>query len=140
MRLGVADDPVFGPVIFLGPASAAGGRMGRLVVALPPLNLVLAHDLVTRSRFAEGMPEDDRLALQAAVSKALVRLSQLLTDLDEVTASTLDPLHVETSGVVVLEARVSASARRRRTALRRFAIRPYPKELEQQWIGRVARS
>jgi acetyltransferase len=137
MRLGVADDPVFGPVIFLGLASVAGGRTGRVVVALPPLNLVLARDLVARSRFADGMPEDDRAALQAAISNALVRLSQLLTDLDEVTGVALDPLHVETSGVVVLEAHIGIGRAARRTGLRRFAIRPYPKELEQpvEWCG-----
>ncbi|WP_273703104.1 hypothetical protein, partial [Candidatus Accumulibacter vicinus] len=51
LRLGVAGDPVFGSVIFLGPASTTGIRRGRLVLALPPLNLILAGDLVTRSGF-----------------------------------------------------------------------------------------
>ncbi len=139
LRLGVADDPVFGPVIFLGPASVSGFREGRLVVALPPLNLVLAGDLVARSGFAEGLPEDDRPALQAAASNALVRLSQLLTDIDEVAGVELDPLHVEASGVVVLDARISIEQRARKFGFRRFAIRPYPKELEQQvdWEGRT---
>ncbi len=139
VRLGVADDPVFGPLIFLGPASAAGGSMGRAVVALPPLNQVLAHDLVACSRFAEGMPEDDRLALEEALSQALVRLSQLLTDLDEVTSVELDPLHVETSGVVAVNACIGIGKTAHGAALRRFAIRPYPKELEQQvdWLGRT---
>ena len=139
MRLGVADDPVFGPVIFLGPASATGFREDRLVVALPPLNPVLAGDLVTRSGFAEGLPENDRPALQAAASNALVRLSQLLTDIDEVAGVELDPLHIEASGVVVLGARINIEQRGRKLGFRRFAIRPYPKELERQvdWEGRT---
>ncbi|MEF8714876.1 MAG: GNAT family N-acetyltransferase [Accumulibacter sp.] len=137
LRLGVADDPVFGSVIFLGP-STTGFRGGRLVVALPPLNLVLASDLVTRSGFAEELPEDDRPALQAAVSNALVRLSQLLTDLDEVTDIDLDPLHAEASGVVVLGARIGVEQTAGRRGHRRFALAPYPKELEQHvdWQGR----
>jgi hypothetical protein len=73
-------------VIFLGPASVTGFREGRLVVALPPLNPLLAGDLVARSGFAEGLPEGERPALRAALSNALVRLSQLLTDIDEVAA------------------------------------------------------
>jgi acetyltransferase len=139
MRLGVADDPVFGPVIFLGPASATGFREDRLVVALPPLNPVLADDLVARSGFAEGLPENDRPALQAAASNALVRLSQLLTDIDEVAGVELDPLHIEASGVVVLGARINIEQRGRKLGFRRFAIRPYPKELERQvdWEGRT---
>ena len=139
MRLGVADDPVFGPVIFLGPASVTGFREDRLVVGLPPLNLLLAGDLVARSGFTEGLPEDDRPALQAAASNALVRLSQLLTDIDEVADVELDPLHVEASGVVVLGARINIEQRGRKLGFRRFAIRPYPKELERQvnWEGRT---
>ncbi len=139
VRLGVADDPVFGLVIFLGPAAAARGRIYRVVVALPPLNLVLARDLVARSRFAEAMPEDDQVALHAALSNALVRLSQLLTDIDEVTEVELASLHVETAGVVVLDARIGIGKVADRIGLRRFAIRPYPKELEQRvdWKGRT---
>ncbi len=138
LRLGVADDPVFGPVIFVGPATVAGFREGRPVVALPPLNPVLAGDLVARSGFAEGLPEDERRAVQAAASNALVRLSQLLTDIDEVAGVELDPVHVEASGVVVLGARIGIEQRERRHGFRRFAIRPYPKELERQvdWESR----
>ena len=138
LRLGVADDPVFGPVIFLGPASVTGFRDGRLVVALPPLNPLLAGDLVARSGFGDGLPEDERATLQAAASNALVRLSQLLADIDEVAGVELDPVHVEASGVVVLGARISIEQRGRKHGFRRFAIRPYPKELERQvdWESR----
>jgi acetyltransferase len=68
----------------------------------------------------------------------LVRLSQLLTDIDEITAIELDPIHVETSGVVARERHIHVEKRGRHAGFRRFAIRPYPKELEQQidWHGR----
>jgi acetyltransferase len=138
LRLGVADDPVFGPVIFLRPASAAGGRGGGLAAALPPLNLALAQDLVARSLFAEEAPGNERAALESAAASALVRLSQLLADFDEVVGVELDPLHVEISGVVALDVRVRIEKRGRKLGFRRFAIRPYPKELEQHvdWDGR----
>jgi acetyltransferase len=138
LRVGVADDPVFGPVIFLGPASTASGRGEGLVAALPPLNLALAQDLVTRSRFAEDTPDDERAALESAAATALVRLSQLLTDLDEVVGVELDPLHVEISGVIALDVRIRIAKRGRKFGFRRFAIRPYPTELEQRvdWDGR----
>ena len=138
LRLGVADDPVFGPVMFLGPASAAGTRQNGRVAALPPLNLTLAQDMVSRSRFAEEAPEGERAALESAVATALVRLSQLLADIDEVAGVEIDPLHVETSGVFALEVRIGIEKRARKLGFRRFAIRPYPKELEQRvdWEGR----
>jgi len=134
LRLGVADDPVFGPVIFLGEA---GTRHQRNRVALPPLNRRLALDLVARGGFAREAASAEREALENALATALVRLSQLLTDIDEVTAIALDPVHVETTGVVVRGRHIHVARRERRVGFRRFAIRPYPKELEQHvdWRG-----
>ena len=138
LRLGVADDPMFGLVIFLGSAAAARPRGSTFVVALPPLNLPLARDLVARSHFAEEAPGNHREELESAASRALVRLSQLLTDIDAVVGVELDPLFVETSGVLALDVRIRIDRGKREVGLRRFAIRPYPKELEKQvdWEGR----
>ncbi|MBK7767900.1 MAG: acetate--CoA ligase family protein [Sulfuritalea sp.] len=138
LHLGVADDPVFGPVIFLAPATATSIRGKDFVVALPPLNRTLAEDLVAGSGFAEDAVDAERDALEAALSTALVRLSQLLTDIDEVAGVEFDPLLVETSGVVALDVRIRIEKTGRKLGFRRFAIRPYPKELEQRvdWQGR----
>jgi acetyltransferase len=137
LRLGVADDPIFGPVIFLGPASGSG-RADDLVIGLPPLNRTLAEDLVERSGFAGDAGGEHRAALETALATALVRLSQLLTDLDQVAAMELDPLHVEAGGAAAFDARIRIERRGRRLGFRRFAIRPYPRELEQvlEWQGR----
>ena len=129
------DHAVFGPVIYLG---ASGGDPRDNVVALPPLNRRLAMDLVTRGGFAREAAEEEREALETGLATVLVRLSQLLTDIDEVTAVELDPIHVETSGVVARERHIHVEPRGRHAGFRRFAIRPYPRELEQQidWHGR----
>jgi acetyltransferase len=134
LRLGVADDTVFGPVIFLGPAGAAATREHGVVVGLPPLNPLLARDLLARGGFAEQLPEADRAALEST----LVRLSQLLMDIEQVVSVELDPLHVETASVRVHEVRIGLEKRAGRAGLRRFAIRPYPRELERslEWRGR----
>ena len=137
-RLGVAEDAVFGPLIHFGPASVEGAATGSFVVALPPLNLTLAEDMLARCRFFESGPEKLRSVLESRAATSLVRLSQLLTDIDEVVGVELDPVHVETSGVVALDVRIRIERRGRRLGFRRFAIRPYPKELEQSadWQGR----
>ena len=61
-----------------------------------------------------------------------------LTDIDDVVGVELDPLHVETSGVLALNVRMRIERKRHTRGLRRFAICPYPKELEQtvDWDGR----
>lgn len=137
VSIGVASDPVFGPVIFLGPSAASVSRVGRFVVGLPPLNPILAHDMVLRSQLAEELPAAVREVLEANAGMALVRLSQLLSDIDEVAGVELDPLHLETSGVLALEAKILLETRARRLGPQRFAISPYPKELETRllWHG-----
>ncbi len=141
LRLGVALDELFGPVIFLARSAAAGPpRHGDCVVALPPLNQMLALDLVRRSGFTEeAAGSDERPALEAALSQALIRLSQLLTDLEPVASIDLDPLHVEATGVVALDARIGLARAGTESERRRLAIRPYPKELERalSWNGRT---
>lgn len=138
LRLGVGGDPVFGPVIFIAPATGENGHDGEYAVALPPLNRALAQDLVARCGFAREAAEGARDALEAALGTVLVRLSQMLTDIDEIAGIDLDPLHVEATGVVVYDARIRIEKRGRKLGFRRFAIRPYPRELEQQveWQGR----
>ena len=135
LRLGVVDDAVFGPVIYLGES---GGGERRNVVALPPLNRRLAMDLVARGGFTREAAEDERETLETELATVLVRLSQLLTDIDEITAIELDPIHVETTGVVTRERHIHVEKRGRHAGFRRFAIRPYPRELEQHidWRGR----
>ena len=137
VSIGVATDSLFGPIIFLGPSSASHGSEGRFVVGLPPLNLTLARDMVLRSGLADELPAGVREQLESNASAALVRLSQLLSDIDEVVGVELDPLHVETSGVLALEAKILIGKRSRKFAPQRFAISPYPKELESQfdWQG-----
>ncbi|HNN84779.1 MAG TPA: GNAT family N-acetyltransferase [Accumulibacter sp.] len=140
LRLGVALDPLFGPLIFVARSAAGQAHDGDCVVALPPLNQMLALDLVKRSAFAEAVADvDERHALEAAFSQALIRLSQLLTDLDPIASVDLDPLHVEATGVVALAARIGLARSGAEIDRRRLAIRPYPKELEHltHWHGRT---
>jgi acetyltransferase len=91
-----------------------------------------------RSGFADEAGDAEREALETAVSTALVRLSHLLADIDEVAALEFDPLMVETSGATALDVRIRIEKRGRKHGFRRFAIRPYPKELERRidWRGR----
>jgi acetyltransferase len=50
--VGLATDPVFGPVVLFGQGGVAVEVMDDRAVALPPLNRVLAADLVGRTRAA----------------------------------------------------------------------------------------
>ena len=139
LRLGTIEHPAFGPVVYLGLATRTPERSHKgahhCAVALPPLNPALAHDLIARAGISDLIAESGQEALLAPISDAIVSLSQLLTDIDEVASIELNPLHVEATGVVALKAQIGLTRRDRHQGYRRFAIRPYPKELErtQAW-------
>jgi acetyltransferase len=134
LRIGVAEDAVFGPVIHVARASPGAC----MAVGLPPLNATLASELLVRAACFDDCPAADRPALAATAAGLLVRLSQLLTDVDGVSGFDLDPAVVDAGTARVLAADIRIARRERRQGVRRFAIRPYPKELERSidWDGR----
>jgi acetyltransferase len=130
--LGVATDPLFGPVILFGHGGTAVEVLGDKAVALPPLNLVLARDLVSRTRIAKLLDGyRDRPAIdRASLYLALVKLAHLVADLPEIAELDINPLLADAAGIVALDARARL-ARPQAPGAGRFAIRPYPKELEE---------
>jgi acetyltransferase len=137
---GAALDAVFGPVIVFGQGGLAADVAGDSAVALPPLNPVLAGDLVGRTRVARllagyrNRPPADMDALYSV----LVQLSRLVADIPEIVELDMNPLLADSAGAVVLSARMRlALADRSGSTLDRLAIRPYPRELEDtvQWRG-----
>jgi acetyltransferase len=67
----------------------------------------------------------------------LIQLAQLVADIPEIVEIEIDPLVADERGVIALDARMRV-ARSDAAGLDRFAIRPYPEELEQwiHWQGR----
>jgi len=129
---GIATDATFGPVILFGHGGTAVEIIADRALALPPLNMALARELINRTRVSRLMEESrsHRPVDMAAVELTLVKLSQLAADLPEVVELDVNPLLADAHGVMALDARIRvepSDAGR----LGRFAIRPYPKELEQ---------
>jgi acetyltransferase len=131
---GVSTDPVFGPVILFGQGGTAVETIADKAIALPPLNLNLARELVSRTRIAKLLAGyRDRPPIDhAALHLVLVQLSQLVADIPEVIELDVNPLLADEKGVLALDARIKL-APGPSTGADRFAIRPYPKELE-EWI------
>ena len=136
--IGVAPDPVFGPVILFGEGGGSLTNPRDCAVALPPLNLALARDLVECTAVGRRMAAAGDVDMQP-IFLALVQVSQLLADLDEIVELEIDPLIVDAQAVRIREARLRIVAHRRRSGARRFAIRPYPQESREQvrWRGRA---
>lgn len=134
----VSDDP-FGPVITFG----AGGTMIELIddraMELPPLNQFLARQLIERSRVAETLGEwrgataIDRNALE----QVLLRVSEMVCELPQLREMDINPLIVDESGVVAVDARIvvdhAVHASGSAAFYSHLAILPYPARLRQVW-------
>jgi acetyltransferase len=138
LLMGIYEDRLFGPMILFG----AGGRATEIIhdtaVALPPLDLELARDLMGQTRIfklLEGY-RDRPPADLAAIAEALTRLSQLVVDCPAVKELDINPLLADETGVIVLDARIRIEPREVELAgpNSSLAIRPYPDQWE-TWAG-----
>jgi acetyltransferase len=136
--LGFSIDPLFGPVLLFGQGGTAVEVLADRAIALPPLNRVLARDLVSRTRVARLLAgyRDHLPADLDAVCDVLIALAQMLVDLPELCELDINPLLADHDGVIALDARIRVS-RSQPAGAARFAITPYPADLEETvaWQG-----
>jgi acetyltransferase len=130
--LGAASDPVFGPIILFGQGGTAVEVVGDRAVGLPPLNMKLAQELVARTRVSKllGGYRDRPPVLLDEIYHALIQISKLIADVPEIVELDINPLLADEDGVVAVDARIRV-IRTVETGAGRFAIRPYPRELEE---------
>jgi acetyltransferase len=135
--LGIADDPTFGPVIAFGRGGTAVEIINDKSLALPPLDMNLAHELVGRTRVSRLLPayRDVPAVAPDIVPLTLVKLSQMAADCPEIHELDINPLLADDKGVLALDARVAIRKPARLFAGQtRFAVRPYPRQWEGQLI------
>jgi acetyltransferase len=132
--IGVSEDSIFGPTILFGAGGTAVEVINDTAVALPPLDLKLAHNLIGQTRVAKLLRgyRDRPAADLDAVAMTLVRVSQLITDLPMITGLDINPLLADEKGVVALDARMTVDWANAQVPAPNpyFAIRPYPKGWE----------
>jgi GNAT superfamily N-acetyltransferase len=93
--------------VLFGQGGTAVELIADRAVALPPLNSVLARDLVSRTRVHKlfqahrGGPGVD----SDAVELTLVKLSQMAIDIAEIVELDINPLLADENGVLALDAR-----------------------------------
>src|SRR5690606_28441862 len=92
--VGVATDPVFGPTILFGQGGIAVEVTNDSALALPPLNMVLARDLVSRTRVStllkgyRNRPPAD----MDAICRVLIQVAHLVVDIPELVELDINPL------------------------------------------------
>ena len=134
VSIGISQDPVFGPVVTFGQGGPVAEVSSDFAVALPPLNLNLARELIFRTRVSRTLQGyGDRPPVNIGIlCLTLVQVSQMIVDLPELVELEINPVFVDDSGVIAVEAnlRIAPVAG---TPGRDLAIRPYPKDLEEDF-------
>ena len=139
--LGIADDSLFGPVLLFGEGGTAVEVVQDKAIALPPLNMVLAREMMQRTRIwklLQGYRSRPMADLEA-IATTLVKLSQMISDLSQVVELDINPLLASERGVLALDARIKVKPGVP-VGTPRLAIRPYPKRLEKMVTIRDGRS
>ena len=134
--VGIGDDPLFGPVILFGAGGTSVEVVADTAVALPPLDMKLADDLIGQTRIARLLAgyRDRPAADMNAIARALIQVSQMVIDCPEIASLDINPLLADADGVVALDARVVVDPERlgEPGPNRRLAIRPYPSAWERR--------
>jgi acetyltransferase len=131
--LGLADDPTFGTVVVFGRGGTAVEIINDKALALPPLDLQLARDLIERTRVSRLLRayRDVPAVKQDSVAMVLVKLAQMASDIPEIRELDVNPLLADENGVLAVDARVAVGPAERKFAgsgPANFAVRPYPSQ------------
>jgi acetyltransferase len=129
--VGMSVDATFGPLLMFGAGGTAVEVMQDTALALPPLDGLLAHDLMRHTRIyrlLEGY-RDRPPADLTAIADVLVRVGQLVADHPGITEIDINPLLANEAGVIALDVRI-VILRATDAPRPALAIRPYPSEWE----------
>ena len=131
--VGLADDPTFGTVVVFGNGGTAVEVINDMALALPPLDLQLARDLIERTRVSRLLRgyRDVPAVKEDAVEMALVRIARIAADIPEIRELDINPLLADENGVLAVDARVAVGQVERKfggSGPANFAVRPYPSQ------------
>lgn len=128
--LGIGHDNIFGPTLLFGAGGTAVEVMKDTAIALPPIDSVLAGDLIDATRIGKLLVgyRDRPPADREGIIRSLNALSQLVVDFPCVVSVDINPLLADKDGVIALDARIVIDpATVEKTGPNpALAIRPYP--------------
>jgi acetyltransferase len=133
LLVGVSRDKAFGPAIACGAGGTLVEIMGGAAIELPPLTTTLARNLWQRARAAPwlGAFRGMRPADVDGLERTLLRVSDMVCELEALDQLDINPLVVGPDRVIALDARIALNATP--PAAKRYAhlaIAPYPRELD----------
>lgn len=129
--LGARKDPIFGPIILFGMGGVTVEVFQDRNVALPPLNMALAEQLMEDTkiyRLLKGYRAAEAVDI-AAIQYVLYKFAYLVMDFPEISEVEINPFAIDKMGGVVLDAKVQLEKpkfNKRRQPYAHLVISPYP--------------
>ena len=128
--IGMKHDPTFGPVILFGAGGTAVEVLKDTAIALPPIDDVLAGDLIDQTRIGRLLAgyRGHRPADRAMIIKMIRAVSNLVVDFPCVSGIDINPLLVSENHALALDARIVIDPERvgEPGPNPDLAMRPYP--------------
>ncbi len=132
LTIGIASVRPFGTVLRFGHGGTEADVIADDAYALPPLNMKLARNLISRTRIHARLVSDQgRFADIDIIAMMLIKVAQLSIDVPEIAQLDINPIWASGAAVCARHADIEISGRARESN-EHLAIRPYPKELEQR--------
>jgi acetyltransferase len=143
--LGAKADPLFGPVMLFGMGGVGVEVFKDFAIGLPPLNQTLARRIMEETKVFQllkgfrSMPPANVKQLE----EIMVRFSQMLVDFPQLKEVDINPILVNESQAIALDARIVIDKELVFAKLephQHLVISPYPKKYETLWRLRDGRT
>ncbi len=131
--IGMSVDATFGPMLLFGAGGTAVEVIQDRALGLPPLDMLLARQMIAETRVSRLLAgyRDHPPADLDALAAALVQTSELVIQHPEIRELDINPLLVDESGVIALDARMKIEDEAL-SPRKPLAIRPYPSQWEKR--------
>lgn len=131
--VGMSIDATFGPMLLFGAGGVAVEVLRDSALALPPLDMQLARQMIDGTRISRLLKgyRDHAPADIDAIADTLVRLSDLIISHPEIRELDINPLLVDKDGVIAIDARMKLADEQKSPRMP-LAIRPYPAHLSRE--------
>ncbi|MDD5038467.1 MAG: bifunctional acetate--CoA ligase family protein/GNAT family N-acetyltransferase, partial [Dehalococcoidales bacterium] len=136
--IGSKKDPLLGPVLLFGLGGTEAEFFKDVAVGLPPLNRVLARQILQKTRLYSMLSKGFRSrppANLALLDEILIKVSNMMVDFPEIKELDINPLAIHADAATALDARIILDEAfcKQSDEYSHLIISPYPTKYIKSW-------
>jgi acetyltransferase len=136
LLIGSKKDPQFGSVIVFGMGGVLTELLKDTCIGFPPLNQILAKRLIEKTAIYTHLESCGYSLNLKLIEEILVKFSQLIIDFPEIREMDINPLIVDETNAVAVDARIVIDTEKILKEVQpheHLVIAPYPRKYVTQW-------